>query len=354
VTPPCGRGARRFARPEQVSDGVSGVAASSLSAERGVALLMVLWIFLVLTVLVGEFSRGMRDDAVATRNLAEEIQARGVAMAAINLGIYRTLRARETDTEGETETETDQAERWPPDGTWHDGSYGGGRYSVRLIDEGGKIALNRADETLLRRVFANLEIDQDTQEFLTDAILDWRDQDSLVRLHGAEDDYYLGLPQPYATKNGPFDSVEELLLVRGMTRELVFGASASAAERRDQPSIPLKEIFSVFSKTANINVRTAPKAVLRALLGGAEEDVDDLIAARAGDPASALTLMRAKIGDPIIARRLVDAVASTLAIDARAVMQDGQIQARVGAVVDITEDAEGFHVARWFDRLPAL
>jgi hypothetical protein len=64
--------------------------------------------------------------------------------------------------------------------------------------------------------------------------------------------------------------------------------------------------------------------------------------------------MRAKIGDPILARRLVDTTASTLAIDARAVMQDGQIQARVGAVVDIDEDSEGFHVARWFDRLPAL
>ena len=317
---------------------------------------MVLWIFLVLTVLVGEFSRGMRDDAIATHNLAEEIQARGVAMAAINLGIYRTLRARETDTEDtqNTQNEVDQEERWVPDGTWHDGSYGGGTYSVRLIDEGGKIGLNRADETLLRRVFANLGLDQDTQEALADAILDWRDPDSLVRLHGAEDEYYLALPRPYAAKNGPFDSVEELLLVRGVTRELLFGAPPSAAERPDQPSIPLKEIFSVFAHTANINVRTAPKAVLRALLGGVEEDVDELIEARTEDPGSALTLMRAKIGDPILARRLVDTTASTLAIDARAVMQDGQIQARVGAVVDIAEDSEGFHVARWFDRLPAL
>ena len=330
-----------------------GSAASRTGAERGVALLMVLWISLVLTVLVGEFSRGMRDDAIATQNLAEEIQARGVAMAAINLGIYRTLRARETDTAA-TQDEADQEERWVPDGTWHDGSYSGGTYSVRLMDEGGKIGLNRADETLLRRVFANLGLDEDTQESLADAILDWRDPDSLVRLHGAEDDYYLALRQPYATKNAPFDSVEELLLVRGMTRALLFGAPPSTAERQDQPSIPLKEIFSVFTQTANINVRTAPKAVLRVLLGGAEEDADEIIAARTNDLGSALTLMRAKMGDQILARRLVDTTASTLAIDARAVMQDGQIQARVGAVVDIAEDADGFHVARWFDRLPAF
>src|SRR4051812_18434452 len=55
--------------------------ASTSAGERGVALLMVLWIFMVLTVLVAEFSRGMRDDAIATQNLAEEAQARGVAIA---------------------------------------------------------------------------------------------------------------------------------------------------------------------------------------------------------------------------------------------------------------------------------
>ena len=52
--------------------------------ERGVALLMVLWVFMVLTVLVAEFSRSMRDDAVAAQNVAEEVQARGVAIAGMN------------------------------------------------------------------------------------------------------------------------------------------------------------------------------------------------------------------------------------------------------------------------------
>ncbi|MGH7894341.1 MAG: general secretion pathway protein GspK [Candidatus Binatia bacterium] len=315
---------------------------------------MVLWIFMVLTVLVGEFSRGMRDDAIASQNLAEEIQARGVAMAGMNQGIYRTLRAREQRTEDATST-TDQ---WTPDGGWHDGTYGGGRYSVRILDEGGKIPLNRADETLLRQVFANLGLDQDAQEALVDAILDWRDPDSLRRLHGAEADYYGGLPEPYAPKNGPFDSVDELLLVRGVSRELFVGIPEGGLRREEKPSIPLKEIFSVFNRTGNINVRNAPPAVLRVLLGGAEKDdvdeeVEEVIAARTADPGSALTLMRAKVGDPL-GRRLVDAGARTIAIDAKAVMEAGQVQARVGAVVDVGEESEGFHVVRWFDRLPAL
>ena len=329
--------------------------------ERGVALLMVLWIFMVLTVLVAEFSRSMRDDAVAAQNVAEEVQARGVAIAGMNTAIYRTLKMREQHG-GDDEADLDQEEeeRWLPDGTWHNGQYGAGTYAVRMIDEGGKISLYRPDEALLRRIFQNLGLDQDSQEALTDAILDWRDPDSLRRLHGAEAEYYLKKPVPYRPKNGPFDSVDELLLVRGVTRELFFGIPPVGGLGRDQgpPPVALKEIFSVFNKTGNINVRYAPAAVLRVLLSGGngedvDADVEEVISARTSDPGSALTLLRAKIGDPL-ARRLVDRKAHTIAIDARAAMGAGQVQARIGAVVGLSDDTEGFHVERWFDRLPAI
>jgi general secretion pathway protein K len=330
-----------------------------LRSESGVALMMVLWIFMVLTVLVAEFSRGMRDEAVATQNMAEEVQARGVAFAGLNQGIYRTLRAHEDNTDQDAELDPEQ---WPPDGSWHEGPYGGGTYSVRMIDEGGKISLNRADEALLRRVFTNLGVTGDEQEEITDAILDWRDPDSLKRLHGAEAEYYESLPEPYAPKNGRFDSVDELLLVRGITRELFFGTGGGGLapggglkiRRDDRPPIPLREIFSVFNKTGNINVRNAPQAVLRAIMGGEEEDVQEVLDARGSDPGSALTVVQAKVGDQTIARRLVDRRASIVAIDARAVMQGADIQARLGAVVELAEDAEGFKILRWVDRLPAL
>jgi len=56
-----------------------------------------------------------------------------------------------------------------------------------------------------------------------DAILDWIDEDSEVRTYGAEADHYSGLDPPYGPRNGPLLSVEELLLVRGVTPELLFG-----------------------------------------------------------------------------------------------------------------------------------
>jgi hypothetical protein len=61
-------------------------------------------------------------------------------------------------------------------------------------------------------------------EEVADAILDWIDPDDEARMLGAEIDHYSGLNPPYRPKNGPLDTVEELLLVRGITPQLLFGA----------------------------------------------------------------------------------------------------------------------------------
>jgi len=62
---------------------------------------------------------------------------------------------------------------------------------------------------------------------IADAILDWLDPDEDVREYGCEIEYYSGLTQPYAPKNGPLETVEELLLVRGVTPQLLFGADVN-------------------------------------------------------------------------------------------------------------------------------
>jgi DNA uptake protein ComE-like DNA-binding protein len=61
-------------------------------------------------------------------------------------------------------------------------------------------------------------------ETIADAILDWIDPDDDQRESGAERDYYTTLDPPYAPRNGPLGSIEELLLVRGVTPALLFGA----------------------------------------------------------------------------------------------------------------------------------
>ncbi|MBX3420575.1 MAG: general secretion pathway protein GspK [Pirellulaceae bacterium] len=58
---------------------------------------------------------------------------------------------------------------------------------------------------------------------IADAILDWLDSDDEVRTSGAEADYYATLQPAYQPANGPLESIEQLLLVRGVTPQLLYG-----------------------------------------------------------------------------------------------------------------------------------
>ena len=89
--------------------------------------------------------------------------------------------------------------------------------------ESGKIHVNfwfQEDPEALAR--ALLELPGATEE-LVDAILDWLDADDETRPGGAETEDYETLPEQIVCRNGPLETIEELLLVRGMTTEILFG-----------------------------------------------------------------------------------------------------------------------------------
>lgn len=85
-----------------------------------------------------------------------------------------------------------------------------------VTDESSKVNLSIAGQETL------LALPGMTPE-LADALMDYRDADANTRPEGAEQDYYDQLPFPYLIKNGPFGTVEELLLVKGFTAPLVYG-----------------------------------------------------------------------------------------------------------------------------------
>ena len=61
-------------------------------------------------------------------------------------------------------------------------------------------------------------------EDIADSILDWIDGSSYdPREYGAKDEYYMSLDPPYYTRMGIPDSLDELLLVRGVTPKLLYG-----------------------------------------------------------------------------------------------------------------------------------
>lgn len=99
-----------------------------------------------------------------------------------------------------------------------------------ITDESSKLDLNRATREQLEYLVELAAGDRaDEMEYtvseIVDAILDWRDEDSdPQREEGdTEDVFYLNLPKPYKVKNAPFDTVEELLLVKGIDGRLLYG-----------------------------------------------------------------------------------------------------------------------------------
>ncbi len=102
------------------------------------------------------------------------------------------------------------------------------RIRIGITDEASKLNLNTATQEqlgiLVRAAIGEENEEIDPQE-IVDAILDWRDADRNARgkQGDTEGEYYRRLPQPYRVKNGPFDTVEELLLVKGVTGQILYG-----------------------------------------------------------------------------------------------------------------------------------
>jgi type II secretory pathway component PulK len=98
-------------------------------------------------------------------------------------------------------------------------------YRFGVTDEGGKInltALMQLDSSgqIAYTVLMNLP---NMTEDIANSILDWIDPDDTPRSNGAESEYYSSLSPPYQAKNGKLDSLEELLLVKGVSPPLLFG-----------------------------------------------------------------------------------------------------------------------------------
>jgi type II secretory pathway component PulK len=134
-----------------------------------------------------------------------------------------------------------------------DGYYGGIRFG--LENESSRLNLNTvllADSTQdgARKVLMTLP---GMTESIADAILDWIDPDGESRLLGAEQDYYSSRNPPYAPRNGPIGSIEELLLVREVTPALLFGADLNRNAAIEQSEEPLMEIDNVDNSTGLLN-----------------------------------------------------------------------------------------------------
>ena len=218
--------------------------------RRGVILPTVLFMLLLLGLLCAMFAFRINANLAATQAMAYRMQARLAAEA----GIERVkLLVREAPWDmSRWYHNPDELNRiivWAFDtdatvwGTYEELDEGAMAYRFSIVaddptddeeyvrfgitDESSKVNLNQADEEQLL-VLVRKAVGDDEEIIpreIVAAILDWRDEDQVSRSEegDTEDEYYLNLDEPYPVKNGPFDTVEELLLVKGVTGQILYG-----------------------------------------------------------------------------------------------------------------------------------
>jgi len=125
---------------------------------------------------------------------------------------------------------------------------------------------------ILRNLLVNLGTPADAADTIADSILDWKDPDDLHRLNGAENDYYQSLAHPYRARNANFETLDELLLVKGVTAQLLYGAAGRKG---------LINFLTLYGKANTINLNVAPGEVLAALPGSNASIAEQIIALRA-------------------------------------------------------------------------
>jgi len=210
-------------------------------SERGMALVLVLWMVAALLVTATGIVFAVRGEVRAVSSFREMVAAGAAGDAGIVMAA-RTLA-------GEKE----------PDGALKqaDFDFEQTRIAVRVIPLAGLIDLNAAEEPLLTQLLAVAgQLDHDRATSLAQRIIDWRDADDQPRPAGAENAAYAAAGSQFRTRGGPFEAPEDLLQVLGMEFELY--------EK-------LRPLITVHARSdGRVDPAAAPPPVLRVLAGGNE------------------------------------------------------------------------------------
>ena len=293
-------------------------------SQTGVALILTLLITAILVTLVVETNYSTQVDLRIAGNLRNDLQASYLAKSGVNIAIsYLKYDLQNTETDNLTE---DWAKSYPPL------PIGEGYVKVFVEDENAKINLNEAvmeegkiDPKIydaLSILFQRTEVDME----ILNSLIDWIDPDDEPQPEGAEDYYYGSLDPPYECKNGPLDTLSELLMIKGVTDEIYGKVSA---------------YLTIYSNGV-ININTASKEVLVCL----DDEIDEAIAEgiiqyREEKPFDTKEELKEVVEDEVYGRiqSIIDVKSNAFSV-----ASTGQVE-RVEKVVRAVIDREGDQIS---------
>lgn len=221
--------------------------------QTGMALVMVLWFIVLLSLLAFGFSKAIRTDTMVTRNLLDNIQAKHFAAAAVEKGIHGLLNLEPAVLTALI------------NGTSIELSMGDAKLSYMLQDENGKLDINHASAEQIENLLLSQGVAEDTALSIADAVDDWRDENDLKQLHGAEQREYAEAGMLWMPSNAPFRSTLEMRHVMGMSPEIF------------EMIAPL---ITVYGNSEKVNPQFAPRTVLEAIPGIDAVELENYVVAR--------------------------------------------------------------------------
>ena len=287
-----------------------------IGSQRGIALVLVLWVLLLLTIITGSFALMARMDRLEANTLLSGTQARLSAEAAINLAV---LALRDPNDES----------RMLADGRVYEMELDGVMVEVKAVDERGKLDINAADELTLANLFTGHGMDLEAAELLAAAVLDWRDEDELERVNGAEVEAYFAAGLQVGPANRPFLMIEELLQVIDMQYELY---------RKLEPGI------TVFSNNGQPNPAFAHVEALMAMPDITYDEAVNFVAERNSQQIG--ESLGTELPNGVVVMEQGRGV--TYSIEARATMPNG-VWEQLQATIRIGGNSVGnpYRVLRW-------
>jgi general secretion pathway protein K len=249
--------------------------------RRGSALLIALWTIALLALLVLTFTFDIFLETKLTayarsRRRAEYLAFSGISVAEMLLDRQRSVSGDETE-------DVTASDTWYPaalllsrgSSATVTAPLGGGTIRLTITPEPGKRNINKLTDEDWEGILKVGDMPQEYWPELIDAFNDWIDPDSLPRSDGAETtDHYGTLPKPYQARNGPVDTVRELLLVKGFSEAVLSGGVLNPESPKEQ-QISVSGVQDMLTTYGDglVNVNAADRRVLMTLPG-----VDALVA----------------------------------------------------------------------------
>ncbi len=268
----------------------------SLHNNKGMALLLTISLISILAIITLQFSRNMRQEYIISAGMKNNVLLGEIARSGVVIASQLLIKDQE---ESEFDSLFDSWSLVSEENFTN--SFANGTLELSISDESGKFQINamvtrkregkkpktRKDHNKqiqreldvrnvlwrLLRAEPFLVEDGDAREII-DSLIDWIDSNDGdgEEEYGAEDSYYQSLTPPYLCKNGPVESIEELLLVKGFSSELLYGTDEKPA---------LAPLLTAFGDDGKININSAELPLLQAIGKGLDNSTaENLISFR--------------------------------------------------------------------------